>query len=230
VLKIFNEGKSLEDFDRLVDQELNEFYGPESANVLLPIFEPEVSMNKYLIMGFKENMHLLLGIRKMFISGVDFNDYKTYNTIFNRIKKRYISAKATKYMNLELFSEKGKQQFKGLIEHVGLYKNLHNLNCKLLAEFLGIIGLKIYNFLYSEEDLYYRLEFVPTELFFTQNLEIEKRIELMRHNVEYIINYYRVLDDATNHLWIKMADDNEVIINFKNEICFQIWKKETFKY
>jgi hypothetical protein len=134
-----------------------------------------------------------------------------------------MGAKATKYMNLDLFTEKGKHQFRGIIEHVGLYKNFHYINCKLIAEVMGIIGLKINIFLYSEEDLYYRFEFVPTELFFTQNLEIEKRIELLRHNIEYVINYNRVLDDLSNHLWIKMADDNDVIINFKNEEAREKW-------
>ena len=223
VLKIFEEGKTLDDFDKLVDKEIDNFYEPLSANVLLPVYESEVSMNKYLIAGFKENMHLFFGMRKVVMSGVDLDDYQTLQTSFNRIKKRYMKAKATKYLNLDLFTEKGKSQPWGILEHVGLYKNLHHANCKMMAEALGIIGFKITDFLYSEEDLYYRMELAITDLYSTPNLALKKRTDLLKQNVEYLINYNRVLDDTANHLWVRMAQDNDVIINFKNEDLRKKW-------
>ncbi len=223
ILQIFEEGKTLDDFDKNVDKELDNIYEPLSANVLLPFYESEVSMNKYLIVDFKENMRLFFVMRKAFMSGIDLDDYQTIQSIFNRIKKRYMKAKATKYLNLDIFTKKGKSQLWGILEHVGLYKNLHHVNCKMMAEALGIIGIKITGFLYSEEDLYYRMELAITDLYYTPNLALKKRIDLLKQNVEYLINYNRVLDDTANHLWVRMAEDNDAIINFKNDECRKKW-------
>jgi len=177
ILKMFEEDKTLDDFDRLVDKKMDNFFSPLSAEVLIPMVEPELRMHRYLIAGFEENARFFLGARKNFVRFIDFDDYSTIKTAFNRIKK----------------------------------------------EALGIIGFKIIDFLYSEEELYYRFEVVPTDLFFSQKLEKKKRIDLLKHNVEYVINYNRILDDTADHLWVKMADDNDVIINFKNEEARKKW-------
>lgn len=234
VLRIFEEGKTLDDFDRLVDKKMDEFFSQLSTEVLIPMIEPELRMHRYLIAGFEENARFFLGARKNFMRFIDFDDYLTIKTTFNRVKKRFMAAKVTKSMNLDFFTEKGNKQFRGVIEHIGLYKNCHHVNCKMLAEALGIIGFKIIDFLYSEEELYYRFELVPTDLFFSPKLEKKKRIELLKHNVEHLINYNRLLDDTANHLWIKMADDTNAIVNFKNDEAREKWietiEKDLRKY
>lgn len=143
--------------------------------------------------------------------------------MFNRVKKRFLAAKVTKYMNLDFFVENGKIPFRGIVEHTGHYKNCHHINCKMNAASFGFIGFKIINLQYSEEEIYYRMELIPTDLFFSPKLEIKRRQALSRHNIEYVINYNRVLDDTNNHLWIKMADDEDVIISFKNENSRDKW-------
>jgi len=223
ILKMFEEGKTLDDFDRLVDKKMDNFFSQLSAEFLIPMVESELRMHRYLITGFEENARFFLGARKNFVRFIDFDDYSTIKTAFNRIKKRFMAAKVTKSMNLDFFTEKGNKQFRGVIEHIGLYKNCHHVNCKMLAEALGIIGFKIIDFLYSEEELYYRFEVVPTDLFFSQKLEKKKRIDLLKHNVEYVINYNRILDDTADHLWVKMAGDSNAIVNFKNDEAREKW-------
>jgi len=223
VLKMFQEGKSLDDFDRLVDKELDSFYKPMSAEFIVSFIETEVRMNRYSIAVFEENMRFLLGSRKMFMKGINYDDFSTIVNMFNRIGKRYYAAKVTKYINIDFVFEKGKEPFRGIIEHTGHYKNCHHINCKMNAASLGFMGFKIINFQYSEEELYYRMEIIPTDLFYIPKLELKRRQTLSRYNIEYVINYNRVLDDTNNHLWVKMADDEEVIINFKNENSRDTW-------
>jgi len=223
VLKIFQEGKSLDDFDRLVDKELDSFYKPISAEFIVPFIETEVRMNRYSIGLFEENMRFLLGSRKSIMKDIDYDDPSTIVTMFNRIKKRFQAAKSTKYMNLDIFVEKGKIPFRGILEHTGNFKNLHYVNVKMMAAALGFLGFKILNLQYSEEELYYKMELISTDLFFSPKLEIKKRQALSRHNIEYVINFNRVLDDTNNHLWIKMADNEDAIISFKNENSRDRW-------
>jgi len=223
ILKTFQEGKSLDDFDRLVDKEYEEFFAPISAEFIIPFMETEVNMNRYSIAVFEENMRFLLGSRKIFMKDIDYDDFSTIITKFNRIKKRFMAAKGTKDMNLDLFIEKGKVPFRGILEHTGHYKNLHHINCKMMAASLGFMGFKIINLLYSEKEIYYRMEIVPTDLFFSPKLETKRRRALSRDNIEYVINYNRVLDDTDNHLWIKLANDEDVLIYFKNENSRDKW-------
>ena len=46
---------------------------------------------------------------------------------------------------------------------------------------------------------------------------------MINHNIEYLINYSRIVEDKDYYLWMKLAKDNDVIINFKNEEAREKW-------
>ncbi|MHA1147984.1 MAG: hypothetical protein ACTSR8_07030 [Promethearchaeota archaeon] len=60
VLTIFEHGKTLDDFNRLIDSEMKEYYDRYSGNVFIPFLEPAVVMNTYLDVDFLINTPLFL--------------------------------------------------------------------------------------------------------------------------------------------------------------------------
>ena len=103
-----------------------------------------------------------------------------------------------------------------------------------MAGVLGILGFKITDFTYSEKDLYYRVDVETTNLFFRDDSARKERVKLLKYNLEFIINYNRILNDKDYYLWMKMAQDKDIIINFKNEKAMEKWisiiEKDLKKY
>ena len=95
----------------------------------------------------------------------------------------------------------------------------------MLAESFGFLGLKITDLDYSEKDLYFRIKFEPTDLFFNDDLARKERIVLLKYNVDHVINYWRVINDKNHYLWMRMAEDKNLMINFKNEKARNKWIK-----
>lgn len=226
VLKMFEIGKTLDDFDKLMDPEMNDFFEKFSSKLFIPFVETAVAMDKYSLVDFKATTHFFMSMIKLYKENIDPYDFHSLKTIFERIRRRYLSTKLSKELILDLKTEKDGKVFSGSWMHWGTYKHLHHLNCKMLAESFGILGLKITDFEYNDKDLYFRFRFEPTDLFFKDDLSRKKRIELLKQNVNFIINYGRILKDKNHYLWMRMAEDNNLMINFKNEKARDKWIKK----
>ncbi|MHA1438387.1 MAG: hypothetical protein ACTSPD_12505 [Promethearchaeota archaeon] len=224
VLMLFEKGKTLDDFNELEDKEIRNFYDKFSAPFLIPLIEPELNPGRYLKIDFKSVIRYFMMFRNFFMKNIDPFDYKSVLLMFNRIKGRYRYSNLTKDLRLDIFTNKLKPpHYNGVIEHSGFYKNIHMLNCKLMAEITGYLGLKITDFTYSDEDLYYRLDLETTDLFFKKELVKRERIKLLEENIKYIINYYRILKDKDYYLWLKLAENNDLFIDFKSQKVRQKW-------
>ncbi len=44
--------------------------------------------------------------------------------------------------------------------------------------------------------------------------------------MSFLVNYNRIINDENLHLWMKMAKDNDVLVNFKNEDARDKWIKK----
>ena len=235
LLNIFEKGKSIDDFDRLMDHETVDFYDRFTSNMLIPYIEPAVAMDKYYMLEFRAITRYFITFLKLWKQNVDPYDPETSNIMFERLKRRYLSSNLTKDMSIEINKKKGSKHYTGYIEHIGTYKNLHHLNCKMMCEVLGILGIKITDFFYSEKDMYYRIDCETTELFFSDEDDIKERkdkkerIDILRYNVEFLINFQRIVNDKDYYLWSKMAEDNDVIINFNNQKARDKWFKNIEK-
>ncbi len=223
VLKIFEKGKTLDDFDRLQDKKTKSFFDKYSANVFVPIVEPMLRESRYSSDDFNKNARFYLAARDILLGDLEPYDYEGLMKSFERLKRRYLYSGLSRDISLDLFIDKNKKNFKGVLEHSGLWKNFHILNCKNLAESLGIDGFKITRFLTGNKGLYYRMDLEITDLAFNKDLVLKERIRLLEHNLSFIINYYNILNDRDFYLWTKMADDYNNIITFKNQTDFDKW-------
>ncbi|MHA1913866.1 MAG: hypothetical protein ACW97V_05795 [Promethearchaeota archaeon] len=219
----FREGKNLDDFELFVDGETRNFFDKISFNAVIPYYEDAIKTNKYTDPAFEKTPFFFLAIRRLYLSMMDPNDISSIRNAFNRIRNYFFSNNLTLEFRLDLITGQSGSDIKGIFEFAGIYKNLSFESCKYNAAIFGLLGVKITNVVYSDKDIYYRFDLETTDLFFRKDLVKNERIKLMNHNVAYLINYKKILEDKDYYLWLKMAEDRNLILSFNTEQAKQEW-------
>jgi hypothetical protein len=88
-----------------------------------------------------------------------------------------------------------------------------------------MLGIRLTDFIYSPRDYYCRLDLIETDLLFKKELIKKERLKLLKENVNFIVNYSRMLDDKDKYLWKNLAEDNQIFISFKTKNAFTNWIK-----
>jgi hypothetical protein len=224
-LDCFDKGKNLDDFEIFVDGETKNFFDKISFNAVIPYYEDAIKTNKYTDPAFEKTPFFFLAIRRLWLSMMDPNDISNINNAFNRIRNYFFSNNLTLEFRLDLITKQSSSDLNGIFEFAGIYKNLSFESCKYNAAIFGLLGVKITNVVYSDKDIYYRFDLETTDLFFRKDLVKNERIKLMKYNVAYLINYKKIIEDDDYYLWMKMANDRNVIISFNTEQAQQEWVK-----
>ena len=219
----FEKGKTLNDLEAFVDTEIKDFFQKISFSALIPYYENAIRTNRYTSPTFEKNPFFYLTLRRLYMSQMDPYDTTTIKNIFNRVRNYIFSQNLTKEFSLDLFTGKGRKNLTGIFEYAGFYKNLCFETCKYTVALFGLLGVKLTDFLYSEKEIYYRLDLETTDLFYRKELAKQERIKLMNKNLSYFINYNRIIKDKDYYLWMNMADDKNIIINFNTEEAKKDW-------
>ncbi len=222
-MECFEKGKTLDDFKAYVDGEIKSIFDKISFNALIPYYETAIRTNRYTHPFFEKNPFFYMTLRRLYLARMDPYDITSIKTIFSRVRNYILSNNLTKEFNLDLFTGKSPKDLTGVFEFTGLFKNLTFENCKYNAALLGLLGVRITNFVYSDKDNYCRFDLKATDLFFRKDLVKQERVKLMVHNISYFINYNRMIEDKNYYLWMKMADDKQVILTFNNEETKKDW-------
>lgn len=223
VMDIFEKGKTLDDLDNVVDKQLGKFFGKFTFQANLPFYEAAVETNRYTNFHFMKSPGFLLAYRKTSMETMNPPTNVTIKIWFNRIKNFFLANKITKSVNLDLFSEDDKKYHKGVYEFIGIYKNLHYENCKWKAAIFGVLGIRITEVIYSEKELYCRFNVTATDLFYTPDLKKNERMKLVEENLDLLIDFNRLIDDNAYYLWMKMAENKDLIVSFKNDKARSEW-------
>ncbi len=223
VLRIFEKGKTLDDIDMIPDKNISDIYEKLTFKAIIPFFNIGILMNKYSDENIKFSPSMFLKFREWVLDDVSLDNYDSMKSFMNRFKKFLLSNKLTKEFKIDFLREKDSQYFKAILEYIGIYKNLHYENCKALAGIFGFLGLNLNSFMFSEKDLYARFDFKETELFTRSDFAKKERMELLEHNLGYLINYYKIINDEDHYLWMKLVKDRDVYINFSNEKILEKW-------
>ncbi|MHA1986725.1 MAG: hypothetical protein ACW98D_08810 [Promethearchaeota archaeon] len=223
VLECFEKGKTLDDFDSFVDGEVKDFFEKISFNGLIPYYESAVRPNRYTNPTLEKNPFFFFTLRRFWTSQMDPNDITSIKTFFNRVRNYILANNISKEFRLDLFTGKGKKDLTAVFEHTGIYKELSFENYKFSSAIFGLLGVKITNLLYSREENYCRFDLKVTDLFYRKELAKRERIKLIEHNVSYLINYFKIVEDKDYYLWMKIAEDKNAIISFINEGTKQEW-------
>jgi len=222
-MEILERGKSLDDFERFVDGNTRSFFDDMTFKAVIPFHEELARTHRYTDITFKQLTRFLFAVRRLYLDGIKPYDYDTILARFEIFKKFYLENKIAKQMRLELFTSGNIRYPKAIFEFVGYYQNLFWENCKLNAAVLGIIGTKITDVIYSNKDLYCRFNIVATDLIFRKDIPKKERIKLVQDNVNTLINLKQVINDKDFYLWMKLAEDRGIIVNFINEKVKNRW-------
>ncbi len=223
LLNAFEQGKTLDDFDKLIDKEVEDLTDRFMYKALIPMNEVAVEMNRYTPFKMGSIVQYCFSIRNYFKKNYDNSDENKLNLAFERFKKFAKSNKIVKTFKFDFLPGKGKNEFTGIVEFSGYYKNLHFLNCKYIATILGSFGSKITKVEYTPEDIYVRLYIKSTEWFFKDGINKKQRLKLIEDNLNLLINYHQIVRDNDKYLWIRMAEDNEILLNFENQEIRDKW-------
>ncbi len=226
IMKLFKEGKTIEDFKRVEDQVYKDFFDKFTFKATIPLYDMVAESNRYVPISFDFITRFVLAVYNFYRNiYLKEKNYEQLKLLFERFKNRVYPSNIVKELKLDLFIDKNKKFGTGALEFVGKQRNLHFENCKFFAAIFGILGVKVTDFIYSPKDYYCRLELLETDLVFKEELAKKGRIKLLEENVAYITNYHRMLIDKDRHLWMNLADDNELFICFKSKNTFNNWIK-----
>jgi hypothetical protein len=224
IMEIFEKGMTINDLKRVEHKKIKDFFERFTFKATIPLYEMVSENNRYTPFSFEFNTRFLIMYLNFFKSEVESHNFKDVEIFFTGIRSRYAKTTVSKDMLLEILPGKNHQPSRGILEFTGKYKNLHYENCKFFAAVFGVLGVRVTDFTYSAKDKYCRLDLVETNLLFSDELAKKKRLQLIEENVNLIINYTRLLDDEKDeYLWMKLAQDNMVFVNFKNQQAFNKW-------
>ena len=226
IMKLFKEGKTIDDFKRVEDQVYKDFFDKFTFKATIPLYDMVAESNRYVPISFDFITRFIIAVYHFYRSiYLKERGHEGWKLLFERFKNRVYPSNIVKELRLDIFTDKNKKYGTATLEFVGKQRNLHFENCKFFAAICGILGVKVTDFIYSPKDFYCRLDLLETPLVFREELAKKERIKLLKENVDYIINYNIMLDDKDKYLWMNLAEDNNLFISFKNKIVFNKWIK-----
>jgi hypothetical protein len=224
IMKLFEEGKTIEDFKRVEDQVYKDFFDKFTFKATIPLYDMVAESNRFVPISFNFITRFIIGVyhfyRNIYLKEESPVGWKL---IFERFKNRTYPSNITKELKLEVLPNRKEKYAKGYLEFIGKQRNLHFENCKFFAGVCGMLGAKVTDFHYSSKDFYGRLDLIGTPLAFREELAKKERIKLIQENVNFIINYNRMLNDRDKYLWMNLAEDNDIFVCFKSKRVFNKW-------
>ncbi len=223
VLKMFEKGKSLDDFKDFIDGGIRDLWDEFHCRVLIDTVEILCATHKYSDIDINKRIRFLLAMRKSYEGENESDLLDGFKSYFERSVNYIHDKKVFDYANLDIIRGKNKLQDKVIFEFRSKYKNIHYHTLKGDATLIGMLGGKITKWIHVEEDFYSRLNLVPTELTYTKKLALKERRKLVNYNLKFFTNLGNVVKDKDFYLWMKMAEDNDLIVSFKSEKVFDKW-------
>ncbi|MFX1601411.1 MAG: hypothetical protein ACFFB6_12500 [Promethearchaeota archaeon] len=226
IMKLFKEGKTIDDFKRVEDQVYKDFFDKFTFKATIPLYDMVAESNRYTPITFDFITRFIIAVYNFYRTiYLKERNHEGWRLLFERFKNRVYPSNITKELRLEIFTDENNKYGTAALEFVGKQRNLHFENCKFFAAICGMLGVKVTDFIYSPKDFYCRLDLVETQLVFREELVKKERLKLLKENVDFIVNYNRILDDKDKYLWMNLAEDNELFIGFKSKTAFKNWIK-----
>ncbi|MFX0036933.1 MAG: hypothetical protein ACFE9I_14985, partial [Candidatus Hermodarchaeota archaeon] len=224
IMILFREGKTIEDFKRVEDQVYKDFFDKFTFKATIPLYDMIAESNRYVPISFDFITRFILAVYH-FYRGIYLKQKNTegWQLLFERFKNRVYPSNVLKELRLDIFPSKDKKYGTAYLEFIGKQRNIHFENCKFFAGICGMLGVKVTDFHYSSKDFYCRLDLIETPLVFREELAKKERIKLLQENVNFIINYNRMLNDKDKYLWMNLAEDNDLFVSFKSKKTFNKW-------
>ncbi len=222
-MKCFEKGKSLEDFEQFADGEMTGFYDQFSFDALKPLYEMITETNRYTELDYEDPLMFFLRGKELIEKFIRKRDLKQVGIFLKRAEIYFARNKIASKLNFEPLYIKKKEHPGIRVEAFCIYENICFENSKFFAGIFAMLGMKVVDFIHSKKNSYFRIDAIPTDLFFNNNSAKRERLKLLDYNMSLITNYKRVVHDKDFYLWMKMAKDNGVFLDFHNEFTKKKW-------
>jgi len=226
VLNIFKKEKSLDDFQKLTDKEVETLFN-QNTTLYSPFVELSLVMDSLMPIDSIINTKFFFRYYKFYLKNIDPYDMNSVKLFYERIKNRYLYTNVVKDLNIEIVTKKDYKDYEAILEQSSDYKYLQITNVKISVALLGILGVKVIDVYYSEEEQYYfRIKLAPTDLWYDKREDRKERIALAKENVNCIINLNNTIEHESPHLWQKIAEDDDAIVFFVHNEAQSKWIKQ----
>ncbi|MFX0070622.1 MAG: hypothetical protein ACFFAO_05975 [Candidatus Hermodarchaeota archaeon] len=222
-LMYYKKGLTFDDFKNVPDSEVKDIFKKFTFLAVTDFYEQSVSMNKYSDNNIGKIPLFVFNFRNWIFDKMEETNVYNLEPIFERVRIYLLKNNLTRDVTIDFFTQKGKNYYNAIMEYSGKHKNLHYENCKAMAGILGVLGFKLEDFSFSETDLYARFDLVETSLFKEKKRAQRERFNLLNYNINYLVNYYRIIHDKDLFFWQKVADDKEIFLTFRDEIILNNW-------
>ncbi|MFO7797010.1 MAG: hypothetical protein ACQERB_00075 [Promethearchaeati archaeon] len=224
-LNAFERGKTLDDFEKFVDEEVNSFYDKFSFKATIPFYEMILETNKYTELDYEGTLSFFSAMKIFFKDYFTEKDVNKLEIFIKRLENYFRENNLSSHLNFEVITQNDSIYPKFRVEVTSLYKNLIYENAKFVSAIFGLLGIKLTSFIHSPKNSYYRIEAEGIELMFEENVSREELRKLIDYNIQFFINYTGVLKDHDYYLWMKMASDKDVSIDFEDDFARHRWIK-----
>jgi hypothetical protein len=223
IITCFKNGKSLDDFDRFLDKDAVSFYDKLSFKAIKSIYEIIIETNRYTFHDYEAIYKFFLKFRNHFKEYIESKDLYKLKLLLKRLEKYFTKYNILSDMKIDIIN---RDNFKDPIlslDAVGNYRNICFENTKSFIALFSLLGMELVEFIYSKKNSYFKIDLIPTDLFKTDDITEEARLELYKKNLSLLINLKKVINDKDYYLWMKMANDKGIFVDFSNDFILKKW-------
>ena len=128
IMELFRKGKTLDDFERVEDKEVKDFFDDFSFNATVPLYEMTTENDRFAPFSFKNFTRFLLFYLKFLKKNFSVKNYDELQILFDKIRTRVNPSPISKEMSLEIFPDEKRNLATATLEFIGKLIDDNNLN------------------------------------------------------------------------------------------------------
>ena len=223
MMKCFKQGKTLDDFDRFLNQEFTSFYDKITFKAIKPFYENIIETNKYTNHDYKSVLNFFLKFTEHFKDYFQTKNLNEFKAFLKKFRNYFAKNKIISDLNIEIIKNSHLKSPGFCLEAFCRLKNICYENTKFLVAISSILGMELVDFIYSKKNSYFRIDFIPTDLFKMDDIPKEARLKLFKKNFSLLTNFKNIINDNDYYLWMKMANDERIFVDFSNDFMLKKW-------
>ncbi|TXT55506.1 MAG: hypothetical protein BAJALOKI1v1_2050001 [Promethearchaeota archaeon] len=224
MMKCFKKGKTLDDLDRFLNQDVVSFYDNLSFKAIKVFYEMIVETNRYTAHDYEATVAFLQQVQKHFSEFFQDPDIYKIKNFLEKLRGFFLQNNIVRQFDIKIDEDPLKKE--DTVLSMDAYCNDMNLcyeNAKFMVALFSVLGFKLQNMISSKKSPFFRIKLIPTELFKRDDVPKEARIQLFKENFSHFTNLKNVINDKDYYLWMKMGNDENIFIDFDNEFALNKW-------
>ncbi len=222
-MNCFKQRKTLDDFDRFLNQEFTSFYDKITFRAIKPFYENIIKTNRYTNHDYDSVLDFFLKFIEHFKEYFQARNLNEIELFLRNFMIYFAKNKIISDLKIEIIKKTSLRSPILSLEAICNHPNICYENTKFIIAIFSMLGIELVDFIYSKKNPYFRIDFIPTELFKMEKIPEEARLKLFKKNFSLLTNLKKVINDKDYYLWMKMANDKGIFVNFSNDYTLKKW-------